>query len=33
MMVYHLKLAWLSFRKTPVMSSLIIGAIGLGLGV
>jgi putative ABC transport system permease protein len=33
MMAYHLKLAWLSFRKTPVMSSLIIGAIGLGIGV
>ncbi|MFT4632024.1 MAG: putative ABC transport system permease protein [Candidatus Azotimanducaceae bacterium] len=33
MMAYHLKLAWLSFKKTPVMSSLIIGAIGLGIGV
>jgi putative ABC transport system permease protein len=30
---YHLKIAWLSFKKTPVLSALIIGAIALGIGV
>ena len=32
MFVYHMRLAWLSFRKTPLLSSLIVGAIGLGIG-
>jgi putative ABC transport system permease protein len=33
MFAYHLRLAWLSFRKTPVLSLLIVAAIGLGIGV
>jgi putative ABC transport system permease protein len=33
MFAYHARLAWLSFKKTPVLSLLIVGAIGLGIGV
>ncbi|MFT7130953.1 MAG: putative ABC transport system permease protein [Gammaproteobacteria bacterium] len=33
MFIYYVRLAWLSFKKTPVLSALIIGAIGLGVGV
>ena len=33
MFAYHVRLAWLSIRKTPVLSLLIISAIGLGIGV
>lgn len=33
MFAYHVRLAWLSIGKTPVISGLIVGAIGLGIGV
>jgi putative ABC transport system permease protein len=33
MFFYHLRLAWVSLKKTPVLSGLIICAIGLGIGV
>ncbi|MEH6517060.1 MAG: ABC transporter permease [Halioglobus sp.] len=33
MFAYHFRLAWLSVKKTPVLSSLIVCAIGLGIGV
>jgi putative ABC transport system permease protein len=33
MFAYHVRLAWLSFKKTPVLSLLVVGAIGLGIGV
>ena len=33
MFAYHVRLAWLSFLKTPVLSFLIVSAIGLGIGV
>ncbi|HET6724564.1 MAG TPA: ABC transporter permease [Gammaproteobacteria bacterium] len=32
MFFYNLRLAWLSLRRNPVLSVLIIGAIGLGIG-
>jgi len=33
MLAHNLKLAWKSLRKNPVLSALMIGAIGLGIGV
>lgn len=33
MLAHNLQLAWLSLRKNPVLSLLMIGAIGLGIGV
>ena len=33
MLAYNLRLAWMSLRKHPVLSLLMIGAIGLGIGV
>ncbi len=33
MLTYHLKLAFKSFRRNPILSLLMIGAIGLGIGV
>ena len=33
MFAYHFRLALLSLRKTPVLSALIVSAIGLGIGV
>ncbi|MFT7289389.1 MAG: putative ABC transport system permease protein [Halieaceae bacterium] len=33
MFAYHFRMAWLSLRKTPVLSALIVSAIGLGIGV
>lgn len=33
MFSYNLRLAWMSLRKHPVLSLLMIGAIGLGIGV
>ena len=33
MFAYHCRMAWLSIKKTPVLSFLIISAIGLGIGV
>lgn len=33
MFAYNLKLAWLSIRKTPVLTALMIGAIGIGIGL
>lgn len=33
MLTYNLRLAWMSLRKHPVLSLLMIGAIGLGIGV
>ncbi|MEO1320408.1 MAG: ABC transporter permease [Pseudomonadota bacterium] len=33
MTAYYLKLAWLSVRKNPLLTSLMIGAIALGIGV
>lgn len=33
MLAHNLKLAWHSLRKNPVLSALMIGAIGLGIGV
>ena len=33
MIYHHLRLAWLSIKNTPVLSGLIISAIGLGIGV
>lgn len=32
MFSYHLKLAWLSVKRTPVMSALMVAALGLGIG-
>ncbi|MFT5482172.1 MAG: putative ABC transport system permease protein [Halieaceae bacterium] len=33
MFAYHFRLAWISLKKTPVLSFLVISAIGLGIGV
>ena len=33
MFAYHVRLAWISIRKTPVLSALVVSAIGLGIGV
>jgi putative ABC transport system permease protein len=33
MLAYHLRLAWKSLRRNPVLSALMIGGIGLGIGV
>ena len=33
MFVYYLKLAFLSLRKNPVLTALMVGAIGIGIGV
>lgn len=33
MFTYNLKLAWLSIRKTPVLTLLMVGAIGIGIGL
>ena len=33
MFAYHVRMAWLSLKKTPVLSGLIVSAIGLGIGV
>lgn len=33
MLAYNLRLAWMSLKKHPVLSLLMIGAIGLGIGV
>jgi putative ABC transport system permease protein len=33
MFTYNLQLAWLSLKKTPVLSLLMISAIGIGIGV
>ena len=33
MFAYHLRLALKSLRRTPVLTALMIGAIGLGVGV
>lgn len=33
MLTYNLRLAWMSLKKHPVLSLLMIGAIGLGIGV
>ena len=33
MFAYHVRMAWLSIKKTPILSGLIISAIGLGIGV
>ena len=32
MLSYYLKLSWLSMRRTPVLTALMIVAIGLGVG-
>ncbi|HXV75652.1 MAG TPA: ABC transporter permease [Candidatus Polarisedimenticolaceae bacterium] len=33
MLVYQLRLAWLSLRRNPILSVLIVSGIGLGIGV
>ncbi|MCB1692050.1 MAG: ABC transporter permease [Pseudomonadales bacterium] len=33
MFAYNLRLSWLSLKKTPVLSALMIAAIGIGIGV
>ena len=33
MLSYYLKLSWLSIKRTPILTSLMIVAIGLGIGV
>lgn len=33
MLLYNLRLAWISLRKTPFLSALAVGAIGLGIAV
>jgi putative ABC transport system permease protein len=33
MLIYNLRLAWISLSKTPVLSVLMISAIGIGIGV
>lgn len=33
MLLYNLRLAWISLRKTPFLSALAVGAIGIGIAV